>query len=483
MGRMRVVYLWGLGLAACLPSIRFGPDGAGGAGAGGGGAGGAAPCEPACQDPGTFIACTDGTPEKVACGEDERCLGGGGCAPCSCTGNVPACSGDGLPCSGATPVCMAGKCEGVTALAQGLGHTMCAVTTGKRVRCWGKNANGEMGLGVECSDPNDATAQGCSYSRPTEIPGLEGVAEIGVGYDHVCARLEDGSVLCWGQNDDGELGQGSFDPPHSTTPLPVALPGGRKALRLSVGNDLACVVLDDHSVACWGHNSQDQIAVPDVWVVTPTLVPGLTDTLDIATGGFVLCARHSDNSVYCYGDNEWGELGIGMESSQKEAAPILPEGVTALSAGEQQVCVILLSGELMCWGLDYWGTAIGNLDATNMDNPASFVLTPTSVVGLDGIQAEQVSTGWRNTCIVAAGGDVWCWGIDDLGVLGNGDVPASVRSATKISGLKAKEVTNHFRNTCALERSGVVKCWGDNSWGAVGDGTTITRATPKPVAW
>lgn len=145
----------------------------------------------------------------------------------------------------------------IARLSMGSQHT-CALLTDATAWCWGQNRNGELGLGT--SDTHDTAAR----FEPTELTGLTGIAEIELGARHSCARLEDGSVWCWGSNDLGQLGDGVEDHPQAQcqngdtlidcSSIPVRVIGIDDATELDVGRQHSCVIRRGGAVWCWGNN-------------------------------------------------------------------------------------------------------------------------------------------------------------------------------------------------------------------------------------
>jgi alpha-tubulin suppressor-like RCC1 family protein len=114
--------------------------------------------------------------------------------------------------------------------------------SGGTVECWGSGGNGQLGNGEMASS-----------MTPVPVTGLAGVKAIGAGPelqgDTTCALLADGTVSCWGLDNGGQLGNGST----MTAGTPVAVPGVRGAVAISVGSNGACALLSDSTLLCWGN--------------------------------------------------------------------------------------------------------------------------------------------------------------------------------------------------------------------------------------
>lgn len=147
--------------------------------------------------------------------------------------------------SAVVPVPIDGLGTCVADVSAGERHT-CARMVDASVQCWGRNREGQLGDGTR-GEPRDA---------PAQVPGLSGVRQISLGDRHSCARKGDGSVWCWGQNEHGQLGDGST----TTRPSPVLVSGlGAGVVELSAGARHTCARKDDGSIWCWGHNDRGQL--------------------------------------------------------------------------------------------------------------------------------------------------------------------------------------------------------------------------------
>jgi alpha-tubulin suppressor-like RCC1 family protein len=149
----------------------------------------------------------------------------------------------------------------------GFNHT-CARLDDGSVKCWGWNFSGELGLGDTQYRGDGPGEMGASLPAVNLGPGRTARELIG-GYYHMCARLDDGSVKCWGKNNDGQLGLGDAQnrgdgPGEMGASLPaVDLGPGRTALQVAAGGAYTCARLDDGSVKCWGNNGNGQLGLGD----------------------------------------------------------------------------------------------------------------------------------------------------------------------------------------------------------------------------
>jgi alpha-tubulin suppressor-like RCC1 family protein len=240
-----------------------------------------------------------------------------------------------------------------------------------------------------------------------------------------------------------------------------------------------CALLADGTVRCWGLNNQGQIGQPvpaDAGPIPrnakPVAVPGVTGAVEVSAGGYLAeasftCARGGDGTVRCWGDNQYGELGGGAITDAGVATPVSVEGLsgaTQLASGAAHTCAILAGGGVTCWG----SNMAGELGRPIPDGGTQF-LPPGPFEGLSGASS-RVSGGLTTTCILAADGTVSCAGSNDYGILSDPDAGENSAKPVPISGIRgATELAVGAQHACALIGStGVVACWGDNSNGQLG---------------
>ena len=153
-------------------------------------------------------------------------------------------------------------------------------------------------------------------------------------------------------------------------------------------------------------------------------------------------------------------------------ALVAPVTVSSLWGNDYQMCGVLSSGAVECWGMNSYGSLGGNNDLQTQ--------LPVRVVGIGN--AVSVAVGNAHACALLADGSIKCWGSNAGGQLGNASTLDSL-SAVVVSGIStAIAVTAGYGHSCALLQGGAVKCWGENSYGQVGDGTFTSRNTPVSVS-
>jgi alpha-tubulin suppressor-like RCC1 family protein len=350
------------------------------------------------------------------------------------------------------------------------------------------------------------------------------VQEVAAGPYRTCARLLDGEVYCWGNNERGQLLDGTT----TARPRPVRVEGLSGVARLSLGAAHTCALLTDATVACWGYNTAGQLGSgrTSLEAEPPLRTEGLTDVVELATGDNHTCARRQDGSVWCWGANESGQLGVDRSTRARPLPAPLPgvSGATALGLGSRHTCVLDAHGAVRClgWRTDLSaqslpgtiGLALGGLfgcalqedgsarcwgqndqgqlgDGQRSEDGAALETVPRPVRGLEGALA--VDASHTHACALLRDGTVRCWGSNWTGEVGDGTSALRLArtEATPVQGLSnAVQVSaggscfpQGGAHACALLRDGTVRCWGDNASGQLGDGTTTAHALPTPVAW
>jgi alpha-tubulin suppressor-like RCC1 family protein len=212
------------------------------------------------------------------------------------------------------------------------GNHACALQADTSVQCWGHNSFYQLGTTSSCS----SGANQLWNQKPLSVTGLSGVVEVAAGGSATCARKQDGTVVCWGDNSVGYLGAPSMDPCPGNANLscsktPVTAQGLTSVIQLSSGIGHACALKMDGTVMCWGANNYGQLgakskdtclaqAIP--CSLTPLTVTGLTSVVEIDAGGSHTCARKMDGSVWCWGWNAMGQLGDGTTTDHLMPAPV-----------------------------------------------------------------------------------------------------------------------------------------------------------------
>ncbi len=349
-----------------------------------------------------------------------------------------------------------------TPLAAGSQHS-CALQPSGTVLCWGDNGNGQLGNGMV----------GDLSTLPVVVPGLTDTVALAVGSAgaFTCALQAGGTARCWGANQYGQLGHGTTTVVPITSPVDVV--GVTDSVALQAGGSHACAVHANGTVGCWGLNTDGQLGNANkLNSGSSVAVVGLTDTVALAAGANHSCALQASGTVRCWGLNNLGQLGNGTTADNTSTVSL--SQVVALAAGGQHTCALQASGEVRCWG----GNANGQLGNGKVTSSAS----PVRVLGLT--DAVALVAGGSHTCAVKANGSAVCWGDNNSGQLGSGEAGGSISAPVAVASLgNVAALTAGELHTCALQTTGAMQCWGFGVDGALGNGTRTERVLlPTPVA-
>lgn len=291
----------------------------------------------------------------------------------------------------------------------------------------GGNAFGQLGIG-SLADQTTPTAVALGSGRTA----LQIASGMGYNEDHTCALLDDGSVKCWGGNNSGQLGLGDMtdttndtNSAHRAPSAIVNLGSGRTATELAVGDDHTCALLDNGSLVCWGQNGQGELGIGSTTngttPATVSLGAGFTP-VHIAASYYSTCAWTSAGAAKCWGNNTNGQLGQGNTTPIGDGgsglsvafASVISFGgglVSQVSPADYSTCARLSTGSVKCWGMNNDGQlGLGNMTA---------IQAPGSAVDFGGGRtATQIATGGAHTCALLDNNSMRCWGANDNGQLG-----------------------------------------------------------------
>lgn len=382
--------------------------------------------------------------------------------------------GDGTTNWTHTPVVVSGV-TGVVAVAGGESHSIALTSRGK-LHAWGNNSEGQLGDG---STTNRLT--------PVVVNGLIRVAAIGTFHSNCAAAKQDGTVWSWGDNSNGQLGDGSAIDRNR----PVQVGTLSNVTAVSGGMQHSLGLTDDGLVWGWGSNSL--IGQLGLWSSLDYPIPTPNPYIPPATGistfthhGF---ANIAGGGTMAWSWNVFGQLGDGSDTSWAGPTWVIDsstgnqfQGFTSAKAGHVHSVAVRTDGSVWAWGNNWYGQlGDGTIDdrwyPTQVQDPSD----PTGF--LTGVVA--VSGGYFHTLALKADGTVWAWGSNWGGQLGDGST-TDRWTPVKVQGLDGVHITSiaaGFGNNYAVSSAGgQVYGWGYNEYGSVGDGTVIQRATAVPLA-
>ncbi|MEQ1701625.1 MAG: hypothetical protein ABMA25_16065, partial [Ilumatobacteraceae bacterium] len=399
----------------------------------------------------------------------------------------------------------------------------CVIVDSGDVSCWGYGAGTGLGYGTLTNiGDNETPAANPVNGGMVPLPGGRAAVALAAGYGHVCAVLDNGTVTCWVQNTDGQLGYGNTnvigdDETPATNPVNsgiVALPGGHAATAITAAGHHTCALLDDGTITCWGSNVAGELGYGNTNKIgdneTPAAnpvsggivaLPGGHAATAISAGFFQTCALLDNGTLTCWGLNTAGQLGYGNtntigDNETPAANPVnggiisLPGGHTAIAiaSGSESSCALLDDNTVTCWGEGVVGTlGYGNgNDIGDNETPATNPVNGGIVALPDALTAVAIVAGGQHTCAVLSNSRLSCWGANASGQLGYGnttrigddETPAAnpVNNGwvpTPTSRMVTAVAANDL-HSCALLENGTITCWGYNQIGQLGYGNTNT---------
>jgi len=235
-------------------------------------------------------------------------------------GNNPGEMGDSLP------AVDLGKGKKAMAIVAGAEHT-CALLDDSTVKCWGGNDFGQLGLGNTLRRGDNTNEMGDALPVINLGTNKKAMA-ISAGLTRTCAQLDDATIKCWGSGPSGQLGQGDAQNRGDNMNemgdnlKPIDLGTNKKLLSHFGGAGHLCAKLDDESVKCWGRNADGQLGLGDTAARgnEPNEMGEKLPTVDLGKGekavsmslGLVhTCALLSSGAVKCWGKGDDGQLGLG----------------------------------------------------------------------------------------------------------------------------------------------------------------------------
>ena len=316
---------------------------------------------------------------------------------------------------------------------------------------------------------------------------------LSAGGEHACA-IESGAAYCWGENYNGELGDGNNT--NSSVPVAVVTSGalaGKTLTQITAGYEMTCALDSEGTAYCWGRDVEGELGNGST---TNSNIPVAVDAggalagqilTQITAGVFHVCAMDMAGAAYCWGSNYYGQLGDGSTTSSSVPVAVVTSGalagkaVTHVSAGYYDTCALDSAGAAYCWGYNGNGQ-LGHGTTTNSSVPVAVVTSGA----LAGQTLTQLNASWYHTCAVDAAGAAFCWGDNSDGQLGDGSttsssVPVAVAVSGVLAGKTISNVTIGDYDTCAMDSAGLAYCWGDNTHGELGDDATIDSSVPVAV--
>jgi alpha-tubulin suppressor-like RCC1 family protein len=277
-----------------------------------------------------------------------------------------------------------GYLAGVTQVSSGGGHT-CALRSDGTIDCWGYNPFGQLGN-------NDTT----NTDHPVQVSGITNAIQLAVGHNHTCALLSDQTVWCWGYNVYGEVGDGTTG--NRSTPVQVLGASGAGSLggvtSIGSGRFHSCALISDGTVYCWGDNENGELGNGTKSTVNsvPVRAGTITTASTISAGEYHSCAVLQDGTAQCWGAAAFGQVGDGTTADSSSPVTVIGPGgygtltgIATVSAGGgnwpdgngtdnyEHTCALLTDGTVVTWGQNIYGQ-LGDGTTTMSISPVGVLL-------------------------------------------------------------------------------------------------------------
>jgi alpha-tubulin suppressor-like RCC1 family protein len=356
--------------------------------------------------------------------------------------------------------CLFSKSGIAQKISGGVYHSLSICSDGT-VMGWGYNAYGELGNGIN----------GTVEHHPIAASGLTGMTAIGGGANFTVALKNDNTAWTWGSNAEGELGNGSMA---NFSNVPVQVISLTGVTSIARGIQHAIALLSNGTVWDWGYNGFGQLGNGTINSMSnvPVQVSGLTGITAIAGGAYHSLALKSDGTVWAWGYNGSGELGNGNNTNT--LVPVQVSGLTgviAIACGNSFSIAIRNDSTVWTWGSNLEG------ELGNGANTGSYIAVQVS--GLTKVIA--IAGGVHHSLALKKDGTVWAWGFNLYGQLGNGsnkdsNIPVQVSTLSGITAIAAG-----YAHSLALNNNGAVWDWGYNNFGQLGNGNNTDSNIPLEV--
>ena len=313
---------------------------------------------------------------------------------------------------------------------------------------------------------------------PAKLDGLDDIVTIAGGGGHGVVLRSDRTLWSWGRNDHGQVGDGT----NENRPNPARIEGIEDVAVLSGGGGHTLAMTADGTVWAWGHNGRGDLGDGTTDNRShPVKVKNLTDIASISWGGGHSVALGKDGTVWTWGHNLFGGLGDGTTETRLEPVRVDLADVVEVHGGGGHTLAKTADGTLWAWGRNDRGQ-VG-------DGGNDTQLSPVRVKGLDGVTIRSFIGGYFHSLVLDADGNIWSWGNNDSGQLGDGtftnrNLPAKVEGISGVVAIAGGGGRNEFGpggHTLALLEDGTISAWGLNDAGQLGDGTTENRTHPVQV--
>ena len=329
-----------------------------------------------------------------------------------------------------------------------------------------------------------------SFSVPTPLPDSTGTfTNISANGTITMLRTSDSSV--WRQF--GYQAKTINYLVKNSSTLSLKQPENGYWKQLSSGNYHSCGIASNNNAYCWGLNTNGQLGnnstaqskIPTAITMSGEL-SGLT-IKSISVGDSHTCAITSNNQAYCWGLNTNGQLGNGSTTQNLTPVAVTRTGslsgltLRQISTGNSHTCAIASNNQIYCWGNNASGQ-LGNNSTAQSTSPVAVDISGA----LNGLDVKSISVSNNFSCATTSNDKAYCWGLNTNGQLGNNsttqsNVPVQIYTSGALSGLTVSAIATGGSHTCVIASNKLAYCWGLNANGQLGNNSTTQSSVPVAV--
>ena len=333
----------------------------------------------------------------------------------------------------------------------------CGIDAGE-LYCWGSDSSGEVGNGSGSTS---------NIESPQKIGSSNTWSSVGAGNSHACG-INNGELYCWGSDSIGQIGNGSVSTAKVEAPQRI---GNSNKWSAVAGGELHTCGINNNELYCWGYNEHGQVGNGSlIDFEIPQKISNSSSWILIEAGGYQSCAI-KNNDLYCWGKNNNGQL---ANSNYKAIEIPLRIGTSnnweVISSSQYHNCATN-GGKAFCWGSGY-SESLGNGSISNIRSIPQLINNSN--------KWSAVSAGYNHSCGINSGA-LYCWGDDVFGQVGNGSASTVDIDSPQQVGVSYEwsQISMGYYYSCGI-KSGELYCWGGDNYGQVGNGSGSTSNIESP---
>ncbi len=293
--------------------------------------------------------------------------------------------------------------------------------------------------------------------------------QIAAGGAHTLAIKSDGTLWVWGNNEFGQLGDGT----NLNKSIPTQIGTSTNWNTIAAGNSSSIATQSDGTLWAWGNNGYGQLGDgTTVGKNTPTQIGAGNNWIDVCAGLFHSLAKQSDGSLWAWGFNQAGQLGDGTTVNKTSPVQIGADtDWNIISTKWGHTIATKVDGTLWTWG--------NNLDGQLGDGTTINKTSPIQIGAASNWKS--IAAGQSHSLATKMDNTLWTWGDNQVGQLGDGTTVNKTTPTQLGTETNWNMISGGIKNTLATKIDGSLWAWGDNTDGQLGDGTTVNKTSPTQI--